>query len=192
VLALTTVSLGACGSEPETVAHVPAGSAPTPSPTLPATSSPSAVATGPFRLRDGSTARVEGDEVVFTTGQGQETDREPCGYNGIDYRRAVALMREFQSAITRDDAQGAAALVLYPLSWSDANHKRLLRTRADFIDSFGALFPPAERSAIARPDALALSCSDQGFMIGDGVVWGGVGARGRYGIITVNPPVLGG
>lgn len=98
-----------------------------------------------------------------------------------------AFLSELQAAVKRDQREKIASMISYPLLVLHGTHRTHIRTKAQFLGHYDAIFTPHVRQAIARQSARCLFGNDQGAMIGNGEVWFSRQATGTMKIITVNP-----
>lgn len=114
---------------------------------------------------------------------------------------AIAFLAKFQSALKSNDREAVASLVNYPLLVTGAAGKMHVGSRVQLLASFDGVFTSAVRSAILKATPDDVWGNDQGFMIGDGLIWfDGIVPRDQAGspstpdtkypfkIITVNRP----
>ena len=105
-----------------------------------------------------------------------------CTGNGFDYTRAVSLLNRFQSAVERHDVAAVVALIDLPMRWGG----KPINDAAALRDQFDTIFDVKAVKAIEAPDPRGLFCRSDGFMMGDGVVWGRVDAAGAYRVQALN------
>jgi hypothetical protein len=140
-----------------------------------------AAPTSTVALKDGGRAIIEADnKVTVIEPDGQEAGSSFCG----NYDASVALLRRFQSAVRSRDVATVVALVRFPLHWSG----KVVADEAAFRSQFDEIFSAGAVRAIEGPDPAGLFCNWHGFMMGDGVVWGGDQADGAYRVQTLNLP----
>lgn len=175
--------LAACTSRP-TVA--PKESLPSTRSSPATTPSASTTSRTVYQLRAGGTATVDAHgHVVVRDRAGHVLSDSDCA-SFDSYSKAVALLDQFQLAVARGDKDGVANLVRYPLRYNTAEGSRLVRSRQDLLRRYPELFPRAVRRQIAAPDPHGLFCNSQGFMIGDGVVWGDNTGGAIFRVVTLN------
>jgi hypothetical protein len=138
-----------------------------------------------IHLGGGSTVTVSsGGRVVQRDAKGRLVAESFCG-SLANYRRWSSFLAGFQAAVRAHDRAGVASRVAFPLSW---NHGRstTIRTRAQLLRLYPAIFRGSVVRAIRSSDARALFCRNgDAFMLGSGVVWG-IALRGRIGVFAIN------
>lgn len=139
-----------------------------------------------FHLASGGTATVsQKGRVVVRDAAGKTVSVSSCGPT-YSYSRAIGVLTSFQQAVTDNDANRVAALLLYPLRYDAHGRTTMVRSRHDLVAEYRSLFSAHARRVITKPDPHALFCNDQGFMVGDGAVWGNRTTNGHYGVVTLN------
>jgi len=77
-------------------------------------------------------------------------------------------------------------MVSYPLLVIHGSRKTHIKTKAEFLNQYEAIFDAHVRQAIARQSAKCLFGNYQGAMIGDGEVWFREQQNGTMRVVTVN------
>ena len=101
--------------------------------------------------------------------------------------KARAFLSELKSAIKSGDKQKVAGLVHYPLEVNLVKGHRVVRTKAELVKDYDAIFTPATRTAIEQQVPACLFANYQGVMIGDGEVWFEEQQDGTMKIKALNP-----
>jgi hypothetical protein len=101
--------------------------------------------------------------------QGNCTHPDPAIWP--DCPDAIAFLAKFQAALQSNNREAVAMLVNYPLLVTGGTGRTHVRSRAQLLASFPRIFTPAVRSAILKATPDDVWSNDQGFMIGDGVIW---------------------
>ena len=102
------------------------------------------------------------------------------GDDELIHRRALA----FQQAVRRGDKKAVAALLTYPMRVNSASGRKRVRSPAEFVARYDAIFSSSYRDAILRAIPRAMFVRDQGVMLGDGEVWFGPDGK----VTTLNSP----
>ena len=95
----------------------------------------------------------------------------------------MSLLHRFQSAVERHDVAAVVALVDLPMRWGG----KPINDAAALRDPFDTIFDVKADEGNRGPDPRGLFCRSDGFMMGDGVVWGRVDAAGVYRVQALNP-----
>jgi hypothetical protein len=77
----------------------------------------------------------------------------------------------FWQAVTNNQPDQAAALVAYPLAYTENGKRTLLHTPTEFQAKFSAIFTPAYVAELKSLVPRAMSASTQGIMLGSGQIW---------------------
>jgi hypothetical protein len=101
--------------------------------------------------------------------QGNCTHPDPAAWP--DCPDAIAFLAKFQDALKSNNREAIASLVNYPLLVTGAAGKTHVRSRAQLLAGFDGIFTAAVRGAILKATPDDVWGNDQGFMIGDGVIW---------------------
>lgn len=88
----------------------------------------------------------------------------------------------FWNAVKRGDKQAVAALVSYPVRVQLPGGRKLLRSAAELVANYDAVFTPRYRDAILQALPRNMFVRDQGIMLGNGEVW--FGADGK--VVALN------
>jgi hypothetical protein len=117
---------------------------------------------------------------------------QPCPGSTVDLqgadvaRRSRAFLSELQTAVSQGDKAQVAAMVSYPVLVIQGGRKTRIKTKAEFLSQYDAIFDAHVRQAIAHQSARCLFGNYQGAMIGDGEVWFSEQPNGTMKIVTVN------
>lgn len=84
---------------------------------------------------------------------------------------AIAFLAKFQAALKSNNREAVALLANYPLLVTGAAGRTQVRSRAQLLASFDAIFTATVRSAILKATPDDVWGNANGFMIGDGVIW---------------------
>jgi hypothetical protein len=105
----------------------------------------------------------------------QHTSQGNCTHPGAatrpDCPEAIAFLAKFQDALKSDSHEAVALLVNYPLLVTGAAGRTHVRSRAQLLSSFDGIFTATVRNAVLKATPDDVWGNDQGFMIGDGVIW---------------------
>jgi hypothetical protein len=77
----------------------------------------------------------------------------------------------FWQAVTGNQPQQAAALVSYPLAYTESGRRTLVHTPADFEKKFPLIFTAPYVAQLKNITPKAMSANDRGIMMGNGQVW---------------------
>jgi hypothetical protein len=77
----------------------------------------------------------------------------------------------FWQAVTSNQPDKAAALVSYPLAYTESGRRTLVHTPADFEKKFPAIFTPSYVAQLKSITPKAMFADQQGIMLGSGQVW---------------------
>jgi hypothetical protein len=119
-------------------------------------------------------------------------DSEACKGSTVDLQgadfaqKSRTFLSELQNAVKAEDKAKVAAMISYPLLVIDGSRKTHIKTKAEFLNQYDAIFEAHVRQAIARQSAKCLFGNYQGAMIGDGEVWFREQQNGTMKIVTVN------
>ncbi|MFZ0313817.1 MAG: hypothetical protein WAL85_14005 [Candidatus Korobacteraceae bacterium] len=107
---------------------------------------------------------------------------------GADFaQKSRAFLAELQNAVKAEDKAKVAAMISYPLLVIHGEHKIRVKSQAEFLKQYTAIFDAHVRQAIAQQSAKCLFGNYQGAMIGDGEVWfREQQPNGTMKIVTVN------
>lgn len=110
------------------------------------------------------------------------------GVAGADDDRAVeAFLSELKEAVAKNDRAKVASMVSFPLRLNNDRRKTFVRSRADLLRRYDAVFNRKVKDALARQTAAGLFTNSQGIMVGDGEIWfRPEGKDGRLKVVTVN------
>jgi hypothetical protein len=101
-------------------------------------------------------------------------------------RKSRAFLAELQAAESKGDKARVATMVSYPLLVNHGSSRMRIRTKAQFLSQYDAIFTKHIHQAIAQQTAKCLFGNYQGAMIGDGEVWFSEQPGGAWKIISVN------
>lgn len=101
--------------------------------------------------------------------------------------KARAFLGELRTAVKGGDRRKVAALIQYPLRVNLGKGTRLVRSSAEFVKDYDAVFTVSIRKAIERQVPACLFANYQGVMIGDGEVWFEEQQDGSMKIKALNP-----
>jgi hypothetical protein len=79
--------------------------------------------------------------------------------------------QSFWQAVTSNQPDKAAALVSYPLAYTESGRRTLVHTPADFEKKFPVIFTPAYVAQLKSITPKAMFANWQGIMLGSGQVW---------------------
>jgi len=79
--------------------------------------------------------------------------------------------QSFWQAVTSNQPDKAAALVSYPLAYTESGRRTLVHTSADFEKKFPAIFTPSYVAQLKSITPKAMFANVQGIMLGSGQVW---------------------
>jgi hypothetical protein len=132
---------------------------------------------------------ADDDVVVPLDAQGCPLGRSHFKFNGYGYKASVDFMTELQRLVKAGDRAGLADLANYPLRVNISVSRHLvIKDRAAFLKGFDQIYPAPVIQAILAADPRDVSCSYQGIMLGNGILWADNGAKGHYGAISINVP----
>ena len=83
----------------------------------------------------------------------------------------------FWDAVKRNDRKTVASLIAYPIKVTLSARTRSIRSSAELIANYDAIFSPGFRQAIAEAIPRNMFVRDQGIMLGSGQVWFGPDGR---------------
>ena len=90
----------------------------------------------------------------------------------------------FAKAVTSNDHEAVAALAKLPMS--APFHKTIIRTKADFLKSYDALFPTKQRQCLAKSHPMTGDdCEDCFILYCDKIYYGFDKFRGGYRLFVV-------
>jgi hypothetical protein len=122
-----------------------------------------------------------------TTPDSQACNGSTVDLQGADFaQKSRAFLSELQNAVKSEDKAKVAAMVSYPLLVIHGSRKTHIKTKAEFLNQYEAIFDAHVRQAIARQSAKCLFGNYQGAMIGDGEVWFREQQNGTMRVVTVN------
>lgn len=119
-------------------------------------------------------------------------DSEACKGSTVDLQGAEfaqksrAFLFELQNAVKAEDKAKVAAMISYPVLVIHGDRKTRIKTQAEFLGQYEAIFDAHVRQAIAQQSAKCLFGNYQGAMIGDGEVWFREQQNGTMKIVTLN------
>ena len=90
---------------------------------------------------------------------------------GPDYERALIFFHQLQSAVKANDRIQVEHSIHYPVRVNLHGHLVTIRRRSAFITNYPQIFTTATRDYIAKSKDTDLWWRDQGYTIGNGVVW---------------------
>lgn len=96
-------------------------------------------------------------------------DNEP-GPDGLTAQQLGAALTALQEAVKRDDAEGVAALMSFPLQVNHGSHSEHMG-RSRFLARYPQVFTGKVRRALAAQEAQALFRNARGAMVGEGELW---------------------
>lgn len=79
--------------------------------------------------------------------------------------------QSFWQAVTSNEPDKAAALVSYPLAYTESGRRTLVHTQADFEKKFPVIFTPSYVAQLKSITPKAMFADGQGIMLGSGQVW---------------------
>lgn len=88
-----------------------------------------------------------------------------------EHERYLAFFRELKDAVARDDRPAVAGLVNYPLSVFDGRRRTVVRSPAELLQRYPAVFNDNVVRAVKAQDAEGLFANWRGVMVGSGQVW---------------------
>ena len=143
------------------------------------------------RLAGGASVEVWPDgHVLERSRAGAVLEESWCG-SASRYARWVAFLGAFRRAVAGGDRAAVASAFAYPLRWNGApGGSVLVRSRAQLLRDYGAVFTRALAAAVAAADPRALFCKDVSEVaLGAGLLWGDqVGRRGAPALVAINAP----
>jgi hypothetical protein len=119
-------------------------------------------------------------------------DPEDCKGSTVDEQGAKvakasrAFLAELQTAVGSGDRNKVASMISYPFLVIQGIQRTKVKTKAEFLAQYDAIFDDHVRRAIAQQSAKCLFGNYQGTMIGTGEVWFSERPHGSMKIITVN------
>ena len=122
-----------------------------------------------------------------TTPDSQTCEGSTVDLQGADFaQKSRAFLVQLQSLVKAEDKPRVAAMISYPLLVIHGSRKARIKTKAEVLNQYGAIFDAHVRQAIAQQSAKCLFGNYQGVMVGAGEVWFGEQQNGAMKIITVN------
>jgi hypothetical protein len=177
-------------ASPATAASSPPAEKTAPEPAPGASPSDIAAAlpqSGTVKLAGGGRVLVENDDHVrIEDAQGKLGADSSCAGGGFSYRKSVELMLSLQEAVRADDRAKVAGLMLYPLRVNRDKGPWMIPDKASFVRDYAIILKAPTLRKIVEAEARAIFCRSEGFMIGDGVVWGTGGDKTPYRVSVVN------
>jgi hypothetical protein len=119
-------------------------------------------------------------------------DSEACKGSTVDLQgadlaqKSRAFLSELQNAVKAEDKAKVAAMISCPLLVIHGSRKAHIKTKAEFLGQYEAIFDAHVRQAIEQQSSKCLFGNYQGAMIGDGEVWFREQQNGTMKIVTVN------
>jgi len=119
------------------------------------------------------------------------TIQKQCSVNGIDYEQAVSLLQSLQSALSHNDKQSVAGLMLYPLTvnFASAGSTKITRiqvkNKAALLNQWDSVFTKALVQQVSKAKASDLFCNYQGAMVANGAIWLQTNAK-QSGVFAIN------
>jgi hypothetical protein len=119
-------------------------------------------------------------------------DSEACKGSTVDLQgadlaqKSRAFLTELQNAVKAEDKAKVAAMISYPLLVIHGSLRTRIKTKAEFLGQYEAIFDAHVRQTIAQQSAKCLFGNYQGAMIGDGEVWFREQPNRTMKIVTVN------
>lgn len=122
-----------------------------------------------------------------TTPDSQACNGSTVDLQGADFaQKSRTFLSELQNAAKADDKAKVAAMISYPLLMIHGSRKTHIKTKAEFLGQYEAIFDAHVRQAIAQQSVKCLFGNYQGAMIGDGEVWFREQPNGTMKIVTIN------
>ncbi len=122
-----------------------------------------------------------------TTPDSQACKGSTVDLQGADFaQKSRTFLSELQAAVKAEDKAKVAALISYPVLVIRGDRKTHIKTKAEFLNRYDAIFDAHVRQVIAQQSAKCLFGNYQGAMIGDGEVWFREQQNGTMKIVTVN------
>jgi hypothetical protein len=119
-------------------------------------------------------------------------DSEACKGSTVDLQgadlaqKSRAFLSELQKTVKAEDKAKVAAMISYPLLVIHGSRRTRIKTKAEFLGQYEAIFDAHVRQTIAQQSAKCLFGNYQGAMIGDGEVWFREQPNRTMKIVTVN------
>lgn len=122
-----------------------------------------------------------------TTPDSQACQDSTVDLQGADFaQKSRTFLSGLQSAVKAEDKAKVAAMISYPVLVIHGSRRTHIKTKAEFLNQYDAIFDAQVRQAIAQQSAKCLFGNYQGAMIGDGEVWFREQQNGTMKIVTVN------
>ena len=122
-----------------------------------------------------------------TTPGSQACQGSTVDLQGADFaQKSRVFLTGLQNAVKSDDKARVAAMSSYPLLVIHGDRKTRIKTKAEVLGQYDAIFDAHVRQAIAQQSAKCLFGNYQGAMIGDGEIWFREQPNGTMKIVTVN------
>jgi hypothetical protein len=116
-----------------------------------------------------------------------QTEANPYEVAGItDPEKFNEIFRNVQDLAAKDDKQGLAEYVLYPMLLNKDGKNEKIADQKAFIANYDLIFTIHVKATLQHQKIEKLFVNYKGVMVGDGEVWLGVTDKGDIGIQSVN------
>ena len=120
-----------------------------------------------------------------------QTAANPYDVAGItDPEKFNEIFRNVQDLAAKDDKQGLAEYVLYPMLLNKDGKNEKIADQKAFIANYDRIFTMHVKAALQHQKTEKLFVNYKGVMVGEGEVWFGVTDKGDIGIRSVNLSTL--
>ena len=98
----------------------------------------------------------------------------------------TSFLHDLKAAVARDDKQQVAGMARYPLAFSTAQDKVMIRSAQELVRKYDQIFTPQIKNLLAKQEAACISrVGAQGFTIGTGQIWFDKFPDGKVKLFTV-------
>jgi hypothetical protein len=183
--ALLTISLAlatsGCGGQTDQTPSTTASN-------TPVQSKSQSVAPSASKSTTASTSPENGASVSPSTADTDvQTEANPYEVAGItDPEKFNEIFRNVQDLAAKDDKQGLAAYVLYPMLLNKDGKNEKIADQKAFIANYDRIFTMHVKATLQHQKIEKLFVNYKGVMVGEGEVWFGVTDKGDIGIQSVN------
>jgi hypothetical protein len=138
-----------------------------------------------------TTASTSPDNGASVSPSNDDTDAQASGnpyeVSGItDPEKFNEIFRNVKDLAAKDDKQGLAEYVLYPMLLNKDGKSEKIADRKAFITNYDRIFTMDVKAALQAQKTEKLFANYKGVMVGEGQLWFGVTDKGDVGITAVN------
>jgi hypothetical protein len=183
--ALLTISLAlattGCGGQTDKTPSTTASNTPVQSKSQSVAPSASNSTTASSSPENGASVSPSNNDTVA------QTEANPYEVAGItDPEKFNEIFRNVQDLAAKDDKQGLAKYVLYPMLLNKDGKNEKIADQKAFIANYDRIFTMHVKATLQHQKTEKLFVNYKGVMVGEGEVWFGVTEKGDIGIQSVN------